>query len=167
MDNLPAGSQGRRGPQCDRGGWRHIALLAALFTRLQPDRDGLCQIEGAVAQGRQAHHRITVGRHRPAARRILRRRVLPLPCPFRIRLNLSGKCSSVMTLPSAQSRQANIKARFSRNSTVRNSAPRVVRRIWVTGSPSSSRTSARWSGAGRRRSAHDGFRPARHPPRER
>ena len=50
------------GARCDRGDRRHVALPAAVLARLQPDRDAVCQTEGAVAPRRRAHHPITVGR---------------------------------------------------------------------------------------------------------
>ncbi len=41
--------------ESDRGHGRRIALLAELLTRLEPDRDGLCEIKDAPAKGFRAN----------------------------------------------------------------------------------------------------------------
>ena len=60
------------------------ALPAALLARPQPDRASLRQAQGALAQGRRAHRRRPVERHRPAARSVPAGRVRQLPRQLRL-----------------------------------------------------------------------------------
>ena len=60
------------------------ALPAALLPGPQPDRTGLRQAQGPPAQGRRAHRRRPVDRHRQAARPVPARRVRQLPRQLRL-----------------------------------------------------------------------------------
>ncbi len=78
MDNLPAHKvAGVREAIADAR--RRAALPATLLARSQSDRTGLRQAQGPPAQGRRAHRRRPVERHRPAARPLRPSRMRQLP----------------------------------------------------------------------------------------
>ena len=83
MDNLPAHKVAgiRQAIEARR---RRAALPAALLTRPQPDRAGLRQAQGPAAQGRRAHRRRLVERHRQAPRPVPAGRVRQLPRQLRL-----------------------------------------------------------------------------------
>ena len=66
----PARPQGRWYPPGHRSRRRNPAVSAALQSRLQPDRDGLRQTQGAPEKGRRQNRRRPVGRHCRRHRRL-------------------------------------------------------------------------------------------------
>ena len=63
----PSRPQDIRRPRGDRKGRRQPAPSPALFARLQPDRDGLLQAQGASAEGGSPNHRRPLDRDRQTA----------------------------------------------------------------------------------------------------
>jgi DDE superfamily endonuclease len=81
MDNLPAHKPDAVRAAIEAAG-RHAALPAAIFSRSQPDRDGVLQVQGALEEGGGADRRRPLDCHRPdpapthpeRLRQLLRRR---------------------------------------------------------------------------------------------
>jgi hypothetical protein len=92
-----AGAQGPRRTGGDRSGGRDVALSSSLFTRSQPDRASLQQIEGASTQGDRAHCSVPVAQDRASPDQLL---VEQRSAPGRIMVDdqaraLSNRTSSV------------------------------------------------------------------------
>jgi hypothetical protein len=88
MDNLSR-HKGPRVRELIEARRRAPALSPALQPRLQPHREGLRQAESAPAQGRRAHRRGALDRHRPLPRRLHPDRVPQRLRRLRIRRHLS------------------------------------------------------------------------------
>jgi hypothetical protein len=69
-------------------------VSACLLARLQPDRDGCLQVQGAAARRSRSHNRRFVGGHPTGRRRGHTNRMPKLLLRRGTRCNLSGKCSS-------------------------------------------------------------------------
>jgi len=82
MDNL--GSQGRWGPQGDRGHRRQLALPAAIQSGPEPDRAGLRQTQSAAACQGSPNRRGTLERTRRSRTVLLASRMRQLPPSRRI-----------------------------------------------------------------------------------
>lgn len=82
----PLQSQRHASDHGDQSGWRHGAVLAALFARSEPDRTGLQQIQKAAARRRAADQRKTLATLRKCPRPVHRNRMPKLPPTLRIPL---------------------------------------------------------------------------------
>src|ERR1700733_13751327 len=76
---------------------RSVGIVSsAVFSRPEPDRDGICEARGAVAKGIGAHCQEVIGSDRRTAAGIHQRRVSELPHSSGLRVKLIGKRSKMV-----------------------------------------------------------------------